>query len=134
MTLELTGLGGVLGIYCSHAYPHATDIAEHLLPRGLKGADLALFSVLKSFGLGVVVRPVLQKKDDPYHDADDDNPGDENPGDNNPDDGRSEVNGELVGNAMHGFHTTDEGPEEGDLTDMDKVSTGRLVRALHLRY
>lgn len=80
------------------------------------------------------MRPVLQKKDDPYHDPNDDYPADDNPGDNNPDDGRSEVKGELVGNAMHGFHTTDQGPEEGDLTDMDKVSTGRLVRALHLGY
>lgn len=53
-------LGGILGVYCSHAYPHAAKFASKLLPRGLKGADLALFSVLKTLGLEVDVRPVLE--------------------------------------------------------------------------
>ncbi|KAI9926316.1 hypothetical protein MW887_004080 [Aspergillus wentii] len=52
--------GGVLGFYCSHAYPHTSEVAELQLPRGLKGADLVLYSVLKSLGIEVNVLPVLE--------------------------------------------------------------------------
>ncbi|KAF9887164.1 hypothetical protein FE257_010418 [Aspergillus nanangensis] len=52
--------GGVLGVYCSHAYPHASEIANMQLPRGLKGADLVLYTVLQSLGIEVDIRPVLE--------------------------------------------------------------------------
>ncbi|RJE22355.1 hypothetical protein PHISCL_05297 [Aspergillus sclerotialis] len=52
--------GGVLGIFCSHAYPHNTDLAHIKLPRALKGADLVLYSVFKSLGIEVEVLPVLE--------------------------------------------------------------------------
>ncbi|CEJ60473.1 hypothetical protein PMG11_09046 [Penicillium brasilianum] len=51
--------GGVLGAFCSHAYPHATSDASFLLPRGLKGADLAFFSALHASGVKVDVLPVI---------------------------------------------------------------------------
>lgn len=57
--MSLTIAGGVLGVFCSHAYPHASDNASILLPRGLKGADLVLFSVLHSLGVEVDVLPVM---------------------------------------------------------------------------
>ncbi|KAI1954612.1 hypothetical protein LOZ59_004814 [Ophidiomyces ophidiicola] len=51
--------GGVIGIYCSHSYPHTSDEAEYLLPRKLKGSDMAIYAALKSLGLWVTVRPIL---------------------------------------------------------------------------
>lgn len=64
---QLTVVGGVLGIYCSHAYPHAAENAQQLLPGGLKGSDLALYCVFKSLKLKVGVLPVLD--DDYYEDS-----------------------------------------------------------------
>lgn len=56
--------GGILGVHCSHAYPHASSQARELLPRGLKGADLAVYSVFKSLGIDSHVVPVLRQKHD----------------------------------------------------------------------
>jgi hypothetical protein len=56
--------GGIVGVHCSHAYPHASSQAQELLPRGLKGADLAVYSVFKSFGIDAHVLPVLRQKHD----------------------------------------------------------------------
>ncbi|KAL4906976.1 hypothetical protein BDW74DRAFT_130997 [Aspergillus multicolor] len=53
--------GGVLGIFCSHAYPHSSNLAELRLPRALKGADLVLYSVFKSLNIDVEVLPILEK-------------------------------------------------------------------------
>lgn len=58
--------GGILGVHCSHAYPHASSQAQELLPRGLKGADLAVYSVLMSLGIDAHVLPVLSQKHDDY--------------------------------------------------------------------
>ncbi|KAL2815226.1 hypothetical protein BDW59DRAFT_16821 [Aspergillus cavernicola] len=52
--------GGVLGIFCSHAYAHSSKIAEFQLPRALKGADLVLYAVFKSLGIDIEVLPVLE--------------------------------------------------------------------------
>ncbi|KAL2871859.1 uncharacterized protein BJX67DRAFT_376715 [Aspergillus lucknowensis] len=60
------GEGGTVGIYCSHAYPHSSEIARALLPRGLKGSDLVVYSVFKSLGIEVQVRPVLRESSDAY--------------------------------------------------------------------
>ncbi|KAJ5381350.1 Oxoglutarate/iron-dependent dioxygenase [Penicillium cataractarum] len=60
--LEMPGFmktGGVLGAFCSHAYPHATSDASILLPRGLKGADLVFYSALHALGVEVDVLPVM---------------------------------------------------------------------------
>ncbi|KAJ0422048.1 hypothetical protein BJY00DRAFT_311449 [Aspergillus carlsbadensis] len=51
--------GGVLGFFCSHAYAHASPLAETHLPRALKGADLVLYSVFRSLGIEVSILPIL---------------------------------------------------------------------------
>ncbi|OJJ43939.1 hypothetical protein ASPZODRAFT_72321 [Penicilliopsis zonata CBS 506.65] len=58
--------GGVLGVFCSHAYAHSSTTAEHSLPQILKGSDLVLYSVFKSLGLQVNVLPV-READGFYH-------------------------------------------------------------------
>ncbi|RAH66752.1 2OG-Fe(II) oxygenase [Aspergillus aculeatinus CBS 121060] len=55
--------GGVLGMFCSHAYAHTSNDAHVRLPRALKGADLVVYSVLKSLGAEVSVLPVLGEDD-----------------------------------------------------------------------
>ncbi|KAE8137959.1 hypothetical protein BDV38DRAFT_245960 [Aspergillus pseudotamarii] len=52
--------GGVLGIFCSHAYPHTSNSTTYDLPRGLKGSDVVLYSIFQSLGLHVQVLPVLE--------------------------------------------------------------------------
>lgn len=56
--------GGICGIFCSHAYPHTSDDAREYLPRGLKGTDMAVYTVLRSFGIQVDVLPVMIDNDD----------------------------------------------------------------------
>ncbi|KMU86422.1 hypothetical protein CIHG_04211 [Coccidioides immitis H538.4] len=51
--------GGILGIFCSHSYAHTSEEANLLLPRKLKGADMALYATLKSLGLWVRIMPIL---------------------------------------------------------------------------
>ncbi|PLB43732.1 hypothetical protein P170DRAFT_441188 [Aspergillus steynii IBT 23096] len=51
--------GGVLGIFCSHAYPHTSDLATIQVPRALKGADLVLYSVFKSLGIELAILPII---------------------------------------------------------------------------
>ncbi|RAK82179.1 2OG-Fe(II) oxygenase [Aspergillus fijiensis CBS 313.89] len=55
--------GGVLGMFCSHAYAHTSNDAHVRLPRALKGADLVVYSVLKTLGAEVSVLPVLGEDD-----------------------------------------------------------------------
>ncbi|GMG09637.1 unnamed protein product [Aspergillus oryzae] len=52
--------GGVLDIFCSHAYPHSSSSTTHDLPRGFKGFDVVLYSIFQSLGLHVQVLPVLE--------------------------------------------------------------------------
>ena len=64
-TIE-TGLivvGGVLGMFCAHAYPTTSNLAQILLPQALKGADLALYSSFESLGLEVEILPVLEDEE-----------------------------------------------------------------------
>ncbi|OJJ67117.1 hypothetical protein ASPBRDRAFT_78662 [Aspergillus brasiliensis CBS 101740] len=51
--------GGVLGVFCSHAYPHSSELAELQLPRALKGADLVVYAVFEALGIPVRILPVL---------------------------------------------------------------------------
>ncbi|KAI9041953.1 uncharacterized protein KD926_006290 [Aspergillus affinis] len=51
--------GGVLGVFCSHAYPHTSKLAETQFLRSLKGKDLVLYSVLKSLGIELAVVPIV---------------------------------------------------------------------------
>ncbi|KAL1967105.1 hypothetical protein VTN77DRAFT_3629 [Rasamsonia byssochlamydoides] len=52
--------GGVLGMFCSHAYAHTSDLVTESLPRALKGSDLVLYSVFKSLGYEVDILPVME--------------------------------------------------------------------------
>jgi hypothetical protein len=56
---EFMAKGGILGIFCSHAYPHTSNHAREYFPRGLKGADLVVYTALHSFGIQVDVLPVM---------------------------------------------------------------------------
>ncbi|KAJ5810586.1 uncharacterized protein N7503_002804 [Penicillium pulvis] len=60
--------GGVLGIFCSHAYPHTASNVETLLPRGLKGADMTVYVALRSLGIKVDVLPVVIDDKESYID------------------------------------------------------------------
>ncbi|KAJ6018151.1 hypothetical protein N7451_001530 [Penicillium sp. IBT 35674x] len=64
--------GGVLGIFCSHAYPHTASNVETLLPRGLKGADMTVYVALRSLGIKVDVLPVVIDDEENYMDELDD--------------------------------------------------------------
>ncbi|GLA46308.1 hypothetical protein AnigIFM63604_009780 [Aspergillus niger] len=56
--------GGVFGVFCSHAYPHSSDIAELQLPRALKGADLVVYAIFEALGIEVSILPVLEYNGD----------------------------------------------------------------------
>ncbi|GKZ24416.1 hypothetical protein AbraIFM66951_010492 [Aspergillus brasiliensis] len=52
--------GGVFGVFCSHAYPHSSDLAELQLPRALKGADLVVYAAFEALGIDISILPVLE--------------------------------------------------------------------------
>ncbi|KAL4969935.1 2OG-Fe(II) oxygenase [Aspergillus stella-maris] len=56
--------GGVLGLFCSHAYPHTSKHASSQLPRSLKGSDLVLYSVFASLGMNPTILPILENNGD----------------------------------------------------------------------
>ncbi|KAJ6084515.1 hypothetical protein N7486_011315 [Penicillium sp. IBT 16267x] len=60
--------GGVLRIFCSHAYPHTASNVETLLPRGLKGGDMTVYVALRSLGIKVDVLPVIIDDEERYED------------------------------------------------------------------
>ncbi|KAJ5659036.1 hypothetical protein N7507_005487 [Penicillium longicatenatum] len=60
--------GGVLGIFCSHAYPHTASNVENLLPQGLKGGDMTVYAALRSLGVNVNVLPVIIDDEESYFD------------------------------------------------------------------
>jgi hypothetical protein len=51
--------GGTLGFYCAHKYAHTRTGMQNLMPFALKGIDVVLFSVFRSLGFNVTVRPIL---------------------------------------------------------------------------
>ena len=51
--------GGVLGFVCRHKYVYTDLNKTSSLPHLLKGADQIVYSVAKSLGLSVIVKPVL---------------------------------------------------------------------------
>ena len=59
--------GGILGFTCrSYTYNLSHLNETDRLPLALKGSDLMIFSVARSLGLNVVVRPVVEGKDHWY--------------------------------------------------------------------
>jgi hypothetical protein len=55
----LTAVGGVLGIFCSHAYAHSSSSVQSRLPLVLKGSDMVLYSIFDTLGFPVKILPVL---------------------------------------------------------------------------
>ena len=53
--------GGVLGYVCHHKYVYTELNSTSSLPHLLKGADRIVYSVAKSLGLSVIVKPVLNR-------------------------------------------------------------------------
>jgi hypothetical protein len=64
--------GGILGMFCTHAYAHNTRAAGAALPGALKGADMALYAVFRALGLRVDVRAVFPRDGDYEDDVWDD--------------------------------------------------------------
>lgn len=52
-------LGGKIGIWCSHSYPHNTKRAARIFPRAVKGADLVMYAALESLGIEVKIQPAF---------------------------------------------------------------------------
>ncbi|CAG8946752.1 unnamed protein product [Penicillium salamii] len=63
MKPDFLRMGGTLGIYCSHAYPHTSEGFENLLPNALKGADLQVFSIFSHLGMDAEFHPVYKLPD-----------------------------------------------------------------------
>ena len=61
--------GGVLGIYCSHDYPHASSTVNQRLPGTMKGLDALIWTTCEMLNLPIVALPVFLPDDD---DDDDD--------------------------------------------------------------
>lgn len=52
--------GGHIGYYCSHIYPHTSNTKlQFMAPDNLKGADMAMYSMFCSLGLGVSFRSAV---------------------------------------------------------------------------
>jgi hypothetical protein len=62
--------GGILGFYCSHAYPHSNTKLRKELPVALKGVDLLIFTVCRSLGLQTKARPIIEFDKHDNFDAD----------------------------------------------------------------
>jgi hypothetical protein len=63
LALSVDIVGGVLGCYCQHWYPHTANSPKHapIFPSVLKGSDLYLYCVFVALGLEVTIHPVLAR-------------------------------------------------------------------------
>ncbi|KAE8336747.1 hypothetical protein BDV24DRAFT_154892 [Aspergillus arachidicola] len=102
--------GGVLGIYCAHAYAHTSKVANTNLPLTLKGSDLVLYSVLHALGATVSIRPVLEVDRDHY----------------NWGHGCETEDGELVGEQLHPYQQSSSTTEYGPL---DQIIRGEWLHS-----
>lgn len=50
-------------MFCSHAYPHTSELANIRLPRALKDTGLVLYSVFKSLGIELDLVHILSRDD-----------------------------------------------------------------------
>lgn len=82
----MTSIGGTLGFHCRHAYAHTDDDCAAALPFALKGVDVIVYTVFRSLGLVVSVRPVLELG-----------------GDGDDEEGEEEESGDLIATGLHGL-------------------------------
>lgn len=61
--------GGHLGIPCSHAYAHHSQVGSISLPAVLKGSDMAVYAVFKAQGLNISVRATTFEDDSEDEDS-----------------------------------------------------------------
>jgi len=54
--------GGILGFHCAHQYAYTDETTNQRLPHALKGIDVVLFTIFRTLGLTVHVRPILDKE------------------------------------------------------------------------
>jgi hypothetical protein len=54
--------GGILPFHCAHQYAHTDGTANQRLPHALKGIYVVLFTIFRTIGLAVHVRPILDKE------------------------------------------------------------------------
>ena len=66
-------IGGVLGVYCSHDYAHASSTVNWRLPGTMKGVDAVVWTICEIFDLPVVALPVFLPDEDSQNDDDSDN-------------------------------------------------------------
>ena len=52
--------GGTLGFHCVHAYAHANDRVNEMMPYILKGVDAVIFFIFKAFGLEIDLHAVME--------------------------------------------------------------------------
>lgn len=57
-------IGGVLGMYCSHDYAHASTTVNRRLPGTMKGLDAVVWTICEIFNLPVIALPVFLPDDD----------------------------------------------------------------------
>ena len=98
---------GILGYFCTHVYAHTNDYQSRKLPFALKGADALIWSVFRSLGLGVNIRPVMEDIDDGHGHSDEDR-------------------GRLVGLGLHRVKISDVGGYDDSLPTTS-VSTVTLL-------
>lgn len=95
--------GGVLGFHCAHAYAHTNDRSIRHLPFALKGVDVIVYTVFRSLGLDLKIKPVLDALNgNDYYDGSDGSDGAD-----------GDENGELVGTGLHGIQISEEGGRDG---------------------
>ncbi len=63
LTLDTTG--GMLGFWCSHAYPYNNN-GESPLPATLKGVDAAVWECFKALGVDVDIAPLIFDESSEY--------------------------------------------------------------------
>lgn len=97
--------GGLLGIWCSHAYAHSHSSSIHNLPGSLKGVDMAMYEIFRALGLQVTIRPILDGCTEDYS-------GDSDYSDDSEDDRMPEA---IIGEGLHELEIADTLIEDTDL-------------------
>jgi hypothetical protein len=113
--------GGTLGFHCAHAYAHTTDHNIVRLPFALKGVDVVIYTVFRSLGLKIEIRPVLEEIEDEYYQDQRHYESDEEGGD-------------LVGTGLHGIQLSERGGDDGEErpTEVPPDPSASSCRAHHI--
>ncbi|KAH7360407.1 hypothetical protein BKA65DRAFT_533716 [Rhexocercosporidium sp. MPI-PUGE-AT-0058] len=61
--IDIVDRGGTLGYYCRYSYSHTSPEMGQRLPHALQGVDMVFYTVFRSLGLNVQVKPILDSDD-----------------------------------------------------------------------